>query len=67
MSRPSPEQEQTELTKLKEVIRLATDRVLKVELVKLRNAVKTGDTQSVSMSMSMLIALALCPAMLSSQ
>lgn len=67
MSRLSPEQEEAELARLKEALREATDRILEVELAKLRIAVKTGDTQSVSMSLAMLIALTICPAMLSSQ
>jgi hypothetical protein len=63
----SPEEEAAEIARLKEALRTATDRVLEVELAKLRIAVKTGDAQSVSMSLSMLLALTICPAMLGSQ
>lgn len=61
------EQDEEELSKLRQAIRSATDKLLDVELAKLKIAVATGDTQTVIMSMSMLLALTICPAMLSSQ
>lgn len=62
----TPEQEE-ELQKLQEAIKQATEKFLDLELAKVKAAVLTRDPQAVAMSLSVLLALTICPAMLSSQ
>ncbi|KAK7227391.1 hypothetical protein V2G26_015394 [Clonostachys chloroleuca] len=62
-----PEQQAEELRKLREAFNAQTEQAVDLELAKVKEAVQKGDPHQVAMSLSVLLALTICPAMLGSQ
>jgi hypothetical protein len=62
-----PKQQAEELRKLREAFNAQTEQAVDLELAKVKEAVQKGDPHQVAMSLSVLLALTICPAMLGSQ